>query len=70
MSKRTEQMNEKVNTLVEALQADHGPAYALGWLSSILDHIGRDLQLTKKQTQRLHELMDNNIKWAQAYNKG
>lgn len=38
------EMNEKVNTLVEALQADHGPAYALGWLSSMLDHIGRDLQ--------------------------
>ena len=60
-------MSHKVKTLVEILEADRGTAYALGWLSSVLSNIGRDINLTSNQSKQLQDLLDANIQWARSY---
>lgn len=60
-------MNEKIDQLIKILESDRGHAYALGWLIGMMRTVDLDLGLTKKQTQKLRELLDTNIRRAQAY---
>ena len=63
-------MNEKIEQLIQILVSDRssgGHSYALGWLTGMMRTIDLDLGLSKKQTQKLHDLLDTNIRWAQAH---
>jgi hypothetical protein len=61
------EMNEKIDQLIKVLESDRGHAYALGWLIGMMRTVDLDLGLSKKQTQKLRELLDTNIRRAQAY---
>jgi hypothetical protein len=59
--------NEKLEQLIRILEADRGHSFTVGWLKSMLSTIVLDLSLTKKQTQKLNELLETNSRWAQTY---
>jgi hypothetical protein len=61
------EMNEKIDRLIKVLESDRGHPYALGWLIGMMRTIDLDLGLSKKQMQKLHELLDTNIRWAESY---
>lgn len=60
-------MSEKIDQLIKVLESNDGHSYALGWVIGMMRTIDLDLGLSKKQTQKLHELLETNIRWAQNY---
>lgn len=54
----------ETSTLIDVLVKRQGAHFACGWLSSVINSLPGDLDLTQKQRKALERVITQNIKWA------
>lgn len=54
----------EASTLTDTLVKRKGAHYACGWLTSVINCLPGDLDLTQKQRKELERVISQNIKWA------